>query len=257
MAEQRARIDRLRSEYPRVVICEALGFQRSSYYYAATPSDDTKLQRAMEAVGAEFPTYGYRRVTEPRRRQRWCINPKRVTRVMSARGLLQPKRRQTCRPTDSRHDYPVYPNWVRGWAVTRPDQVWVCDIPYVRLRAEFIYWAILMDVFTRSLRGGNLGRSLEQELTLIALERAFDPCHHPRRHPEIHHSDQGVQYAATAYTELLKKKGVKTSMAEVGHAEQNGYAERLMRTIKEEEVDLSDYEDYAEALRPIGRFLEE
>jgi len=256
VAEQRARIDRLRSEYPRVVICEALGFHRSSYYYAATPSDDAKLQRAIEAVVAEFPTYGYRRVTGQLRRQRWRVNPKRVTRVMDELGLLQPKRRQTCRTTDSRHDYPVYPNLVRGLEVTRPDQVWVCDITYVRLRAEFIYLAIIMDVFTRSIRGWNLGRSLEQELTWIARERALGKPR-PRHRPEIHHSDQGVQYAATAYTELLKKKGVKISMAEVGHAEQNGYAERVMRTIKEEEVDLSDYEDYTDALRQIGRFLDE
>ncbi len=75
--------------------------------------------------------------------------------------------------------------------------------------------------------------------------------------PEIHHSDQGVQYAATAYTARLQATGVQISMAEVGAAWQNGYAERLMRTIKEEEVDLSDYQDYADAMRQIGRFLDE
>jgi len=107
-----------------------------------------------------------------------------------------------------------------------------------------------MDLFTRCVRGLHLGRSLEQELTLTALERAFE-----RGCPEIHHSDQGVQYAATAHVEMLKAREVKISMASVGEPEENGHAERLMRTIKEEEVDLSEYEDFSDAMRGLGRFL--
>ena len=75
--------------------------------------------------------------------------------------------------------------------------------------------------------------------------------------PEIHHSDQGVQYAATDYVAILKAAGTRISMAEVGHAEQNGYAERVIRTIKEEEVYLSEYEDSEEALSKIGHFIED
>ena len=74
----------------------------------------------------------------------------------------------------------------------------------------------------------------------MALRRAFE---HGR--PEIHHSDQGVQYAATAYVDMLINSNVKISMANVGEPEENGYAERLMRTIKEE-VDLSGYEDFGD-----------
>jgi len=133
-----------------------------------------------------------------------------------------------------------------------PPQVWVSDITYIRLREEFVYLAVLMDVFTRGIRGWHLGRNLDQSLTLHALEQAL--AHHT---PEIHHSDQGVQYAAGAYTARLQRAGVRISMAEVGAAWQNGYAERLMRTIKEEEVDLSEYEDYTDAVRQLGRFLDE
>src|ERR1700722_4974117 len=107
-----------------------------------------------------------------------------------------------------------------------------------------------MDMFTRCIRGWHLGRSLEQELTLAALSMAFE-----RGCPEIHHSDQGVQYAAIAYVSMLNEKGVKISMANVGEPEENGYAERLMRTIKEEEVDLSEYEDFRDALRGLGGVL--
>ncbi len=90
-----------------------------------------------------------------------------------------------------------------------------------------------MDVFTRSIRGWHLGRCLEQELTLTALQRAL-----PAVCPDIHQSDRGVQYAATAYGTLLGEAGVAISMAQMGEPTQNGYEERFMRTIKEEHVDL-------------------
>ena len=126
------------------------------------------------------------------------------------------------------------------------------DITYIHLKAEFVYLAVITDVYTRSIRGWYLSRNLDQDLTLTALKRAL-----AHRTPEIHHSDQGVQYAATAYTDLLQAASVAISMAEMGEATQNGYAERLIRTIKEEEVDLSDYLDFADAYHQIGRFLED
>jgi transposase InsO family protein len=109
-----------------------------------------------------------------------------------------------------------------------------------------------MDVFTRAIRGWELGRSLDSRLTLTALERALR--HH---RPELHHSDQGVQYAAAAYTQVLEGAGIQISMAAIGEPRENGYAERLIRTIKEEEVSLTEYEDYPDAYRQLGRFLDE
>ena len=98
---------------------------------------------------------------------------------------------------------------------------------------------------------GDFGRNLDQGLTLAALERALVVAT-----PKIHHSDPGVQYAATAYVNRLKRLRVKLSMAAVGEPRENGYAERLMRTIKEEEVDLSDYQNFAEAKSQIGHFID-
>src|SRR5512135_1811614 len=106
-----------------------------------------------------------------------------------------------------------------------------------------------MDVFTQRVRGWELGRSLDQGLTRPALRGG--------RRPEVHHSDQGVQYAATAYTDLLAGRGVVLSMAAVGKPEENGFAERLMRTIREEEIDLSEYRDFADAYGQLGRFLDD
>ena len=157
-----------------------------------------------------------------------------------------------CKSFNSRHSFPRYPNLVKDLEISRPDQVWVADITYIRLRREFVYLAVLMDVFTRCLRGWHLGRSLDQGLTLAALERALVVAT-----PQIHHSDQGVQYAATAYVERLQKLSVQLSMAAIGEPRENGYAERLMRTIKEEEVDLSEYHDFADAHRQITRLLDD
>jgi hypothetical protein len=78
-----------------------------------------------------------------------------------------------------------------------------------------------------------------------------------RHTPEIHHSEEAGAYASTAYTARLHQADVRLSMAEIGAAWQNGYAERLMCTIKEEEVDLSEYEDYTDATRQLGHFLDE
>lgn len=119
------------------------------------------------------------------------MNHKLVLGIMREMGLRGKPPYRKWRTTNSDHPFPGFPNLVQGLVVVRPDQVWVADITYIRLRREFIYLAVIRDVFTRCIRGWQLGRSLDQELTLTALRRAL--AHHQ---PQIHHSDQGVQYPA-------------------------------------------------------------
>ena len=171
---------------------------------------------------------------------------------MRQREWLRPVKRNKYRTTNSDHPYPRYKNLVKDLEVTYPEQVWVSDITYIRLGSGFVFLAIVLDVFTRAVRGWNLSKSLSQELSLAALRMALAD-----RVAEIHHSDQGVQYAAYAYIDLLKAHHIQISMAAVGKAEENGYAERFMRTLKEEEVDLSDYRDFADVHRQIGHFIED
>lgn len=240
----------LSEDYAVSLLCGLLGCSRSSYYFQPKLRDEAEVKSAIQNVAAEWPTYGYRRVTKQLHRQGWDINKKRVRRLMREKGLLAKAKRKARKTTQSEHDFPRYPNLVQDLEIVRPDQVWVSDITYIRLRYEFVYLAVIMDVFTRSIRGWHLGRSLDQSLTLIALDRAL-----AQHKPEIDHSDQGIQYAATAYIQMLRAVESEISMAESGAAWQNGYAERLIRTIKEEEVDLSDYEDYNDAVSQLGRFL--
>lgn len=234
--------------------CAVLGLAHSSYYYHSQRVEEDQLVSDLEQEAKRYPRYGSRRLTHQLRRKpyRYAINRKRTQRIMRQKRLLRPVKRAKCRTTNSQHPYPRYPNLVLDLSIDHPEQVWVCDLTYVRLGNGFVYLAVIMDVFTRSIRGWNLSRNLDTELTLIALQNALPLCL-----PEMHHSDQGVQYAALDYVALLDRFHVQISMAAQGKPEENGYAERLMRTIKEEEVDLSEYNDFTDACRQIGRFIED
>jgi putative transposase len=244
---------RLRTEaYPVADICAAVGLARRSFYHAPAAPRDSALREALATLTAEYPTYGYRHLTACLGRQGWHINHKRVQRLLRQMGLQRPVKRRTTRTTNSDHPFPRYPNRMREAVVDHPDAVWVADITYVGLEREFVYLAVVMDVFTRAVRGWHLSRSLDRQLTLTALRRALG-----KGSPGIHHSDQGLQYACADYTDLLQHHHVQISMAAVGKPEENGFAERPMRTIKEEEVDLSEYADFHDAYWRIGRFLED
>ena len=236
------------------VACDTVGIARSTYYYRSDRSEDGQLGADLEKLAGQYPKYGTRRITHQLRRRpySYSINRKRVQRIMRQKRLLRPMKRVKYRTTHSQHPYPRYPNLVVELEINQPEKVWVSDITYVRLHQGFVFLAIIMDVFTRAIRGWNLSQSLDGDLTLVALRRALSVCI-----PEIHHSDQGVQYASQTYTEVLMHYGIQISMAEQGKPEENGYAERLMRTIKEEEVDLSDYQNYHDAEQQIGRFIED
>ena len=234
--------------------CRLLGLPHSTYYYRPIPVEEDLLERAIEGVAGKYPTYGTRRVARQLRRAPYVlrVNRKRVRRIMAQKGLLCSVRRRRVRTTNSQHGYLRFPNLVKGLEIAYPEHVWVSDITYIRLQHDFVYLSVILDVFTRAIRGWYLSRTLDQGLTLTALRRAL-----AIGVPAIHHSDQGLHYAAHAYVELLQSHGIQISMAAVGKAEENGYAERLIRTIKEEEVYLSDYRDLADARTQIGHFIED
>lgn len=246
--------------------CALLELGRGSYYRAerrvATPTAavrgaDGALLAAIEATVLQFPGYGYPRVTAHLQREGWEVNHKRVYRLMREAGLLRVRRRGQVRTTDSEHGFPIYPNLLAecGWRqLTAPNQAWGADLTYVRLGAGFCYLAVLLDLFSRRIVGWNLAERLEARGALAALEMALSA-----RQPVdgwIHHSDRGVQYACREYVRRLKQAGARISMTAVGEPKQNAQAERVIRTLKEEEVDLQDYGSFGEAERGIGRFIE-
>lgn len=247
-------ISPLHEAYPQCSIrqlCRLLAVAPSSYYYVGQEADDWELRDSLERIALEFPRYGYRRLTAELRRRGQPVNHKRVLRLMREENLLVQVRR-FCRTTNSDHAYGRFPNLVRGLAIERLNQVWCADLTYVRLRRDFVYLAVIMDIYPRAIRGWELSGGLTEALTVAALERAL-----AHQTPEIHHSDQGVQYAASGYVDRLLRRGIKVSMAARGQPRQNAFAERLMRTLKEEEVYLHEYDNLAEARTRIGRFLDD
>lgn len=241
-------------EFSTHLLCEVVDLSPSSFYYRSVPVDDQELRATLHEVAAEFPRYGSRRLVAQLRRRGHVVNRKRMVPLMREEGItIKTKRRRGT--TDSRPGHPRYPNLVKELLaedeVVRPDQVWCADITYIPLRRDFVYLAVLMDLHTRSIRGWELAGHMTDELTLSALRRALTT----RSAPEIHHSDQGVQYASRDYVELLHSRQTRVSMTAVGRPTENGHVERFMRTLKEEEVSLHEYEDFHDAYARIGEFL--
>jgi putative transposase len=146
---------------------------------------------------------------------------------MRRHGLIRIIKRRV-QTTDSGHNFARYPNLLKDCQIVRPAQVWCADITYVRLRRGYVYLAI------------------------TALRQALQS-----QRPALHHSAQGVQYAATGYIALLQAAGVQISMSAPGRPTDNPYAERVMRTIKEEEVRLNEYDNLTHARECIGRFIDD
>jgi transposase InsO family protein len=144
---------------------------------------------------------------------------------------------------------------VKGVAVNAPNQVWVSDITYIRIATCFVYLAVILDLFSRKVVGWAISRSLERSLSISALQEAIKA----RNPPEgiVHHSDRGVQYACSDYTDLLLQHGFRISMSRKGNPYDNAFAESFMKTLKHEEVLLWDYETYTDVLERVPYFIEE
>jgi putative transposase len=240
-------------------LCPLLGLSRSWWYERTAPREPDleaiALRDAIEHIVLEFPGYGYRRVTHELHRNGWCVNAKRVLRVMREEALLcQLKRRFVC-TTDARHGMGSYPNRLRDLVVSRPNQVWVADITSIRLPTTFCSLATILDAWSRRCVGWALSPRIDTELPLAALEHAI----HSRRPPPglIHHSDHGVQYAATRDVDRLEQSGVQISMAAIGNVSENALAESFFATLKREEVYRHDYQSFAEAEANLARFLDD
>jgi transposase InsO family protein len=234
------------------------GLSRAGFYRWRVPAQTTpiemELRNEMQKVALEWPSYGYRRITHELQQRGFAVNHKRVLRLMRKDNLLCVRQRAFVVTTDSRHSLPVYPNLTREWQPRAVNQLWVADITYVRLRAEFVYLAVVLDAFSRRVIGWALGRTLEAGLTIAALRMALIE----RRPPPglVHHSDRGVQYASHDYTQLLGQHYATISMSRKGNPYDNAACESFMKTLKYEEVYRNEYRDFDDARSSIGEFLE-
>ena len=237
-------------------MCRLSGVPRSSLQRRPRPQSEWEIsaRQALRKVALESPAYGYRRVLAEMKRRGWQVGERRVRRWMRQEGLSRRRQRAWKRTTDSNHSLPVYPNLARALTLSAPDQLWAADITYVRLLREFIYAAVILDVFSRRAVGWAVGPSLRTELPLAALQQALK-----ERQPAaglVHHSGRSSQYASKLYVQRLKDHEIVISMSRKGNPYDNAFAESFIKTLKYEEVYCNEYETLEQAQADSGHFLE-
>jgi putative transposase len=241
-------------------LCKLAGLSRASYYrrfdVRAPREADIELMSHIQALSLRYRFYGYRRITAELGRSGVVVNAKRVQRLMREDNLIAMRRKPFAPPTsDSRHGFLIVPNLLRGLVPSGPDQIWVADITYVRLRETFAYLAIILDGFSRKVVGWALAPYLDASLAVEALDQALAD-RKPKPASLIHHSDRGVQYASTEYRQRLAGYEVTVSMSRPGNPYDNAKAESFMKTLKTEEVDGRRFRDIKHAKRSIGVFID-
>jgi putative transposase len=231
--------------------CEILALNRSSLCYERLGPDaeELELMRRIDELHLEFPFYGSRRVSRELRSKGLVVNRKRVQRLMRIMGLeaLAPKP-STSKPSA---EHPVYPYLLRNLSICRPNQVWAADITYIPLARGYAYLVAIMDWYSRRVLAWELSNSLDTSFCVEALEEALSRF----GQPEIFNTDQGSQFTAETFTQVLLDRGVKISMDGKGRCIDNVFVERLWRSLKYEEVYLNDYDNVVDARGGIGRYL--
>jgi putative transposase len=240
-------------------MCESSRVSRASYYRSwrkqEPKQEEVALRDAIQRLALKDRHCGYRRIGRRLKRDGWVVNHKRVLRLMREDNLLSIRRRRFVVTTDSAHPWRVYPNLARRAVLNAINQLWVADITYIRLQQEFIYLAVILDVYSRRVVGWSISRQLDSTIAQQALEAALK-----ERQPEpglIHHSDRGVQYACGDYVKRLEAVGITISMSRPGNPWDNAWAESFMKTLKVEEVDGRRYQNFDHATSMIGTFIEE
>jgi len=241
-------------------MCQLAPVSRAGFYRSlqeTQPVEEEMLVRAeiQQIAIAHRHRYGYRRITAELRRHGLLVNHKRVARLMREDNLLAVQPRAFVVTTDSDHALEVALNLASRLTLTGMNQLWVADITYIRLRAEFVYLAVMLDAYSRKVVGWALERTLAARLPIAALEYAL-----AERHPPpglVHHSDRGVQYASEAYVTLLRTHHMIPSMSRPANPYDNASCESFMKTLKREEIYANTYRDLDHLRVNLAAFIEQ
>jgi len=231
-------IDRGHPQLSIVRQCALLGVSRSGFYYRPHPVDDATLAllRQMDEIYTAYPFMGSRGIQRELKRRGQSVSRHRIRRLMRRMGLqaVAPGP-HTSRPHPAHRKYPYL---LRNLVIDRPDQVWATDITYVPMAKGFLYLVAILDWYSRRVLAWRVSNTLDTEFCVLCLEDAL------RRHgrPEIFNTDQGAQFTADAFTQVLKEHGIAISMDGKGRALDNVFVERLWRTVKYEYIYLNPAE---------------
>ncbi len=232
--------------------CKLLSISRSSFYYR--PKGETALNlmlmRKIDEQFLEAPFFGVRQMTWHLRNEGHLENEKRIRRLMRLMGLMPIYQKPNTSKAAKEHK--TYPYLLRGLRVDRPNQVWASDITYLPMRRGFLYLVAIMDWHTRKVLAWRISNTLEAEFCAEALNEAiarFGP-------PEIMNTDQGSQFTSFAWTERLRRSGVRISLDGKGRFLDNIFVERLWRSLKYECVYLHAWETGSEAKAGVAKWIE-
>lgn len=217
---------------------------------------DAELRDRVERVQMEYSTQaGYRFVLRYLKRQGVSVGERKLRRVMKKYDLHARIKRAFVVTTNSQHGHRVYPNHLPGRTVMAPNEAWTADLTYIRIGNGFVYLAIVLDLYSRKVIGWHVSKRIDGELAIAALRMAIE-----RRKPRpgcVHHADRGVQYLCKEYVALLEQHGFWISNSRKGNPYDNAWTERFMRTLKQEEVYLANYETYLDVIENLPAFIED
>jgi putative transposase len=206
------------------------GFYRFLQSHAPVEEDMTMRSTIQEIALEHRQRYGYRRVTGELRRRGMMVNHKRVWRMMRADNLLTIRTRELRPATDPDNELEIYLNLASRMKVRGPNQLWIADITYIRLKAEFVYLAVVLDAFSRKVVGWSLDRSLQARLSLNALKQAI--------------------------VQMLRNHRMIPSVSRPGNPYDNASCESFMKTLKQEEIYANDYRDLEHVVQSVEAFIE-
>lgn len=255
-------IENHRSAFAVEKMCLALKISKSGYYTwrnrpkSKRDPENEKLDHHIRTIYEQNKgRYGSPRITEALNNQEIACSENRVAARMRKNGIKAKTKKRFKVTTHSKHKHPISANLLnQDFTAQHPDQIWVSDITYLWTREGWLYLAVILDLFSRRIVGWSMSHRLGQELVLNAFKQALW-----RRRPSpgmIFHSDQGVQYACTAFRNLLKDNKFIQSMSGKGNCYDNAVAESFFHTLKTELVYFETYHTREDARNDVFEYIE-
>jgi len=231
--------------------CRLLSIARSTFYYEQLGESalNLDLMLQIDRQFMETPFYGVQQMTWHLQNEGCRVNVKRVRRLMRLMGLMPIYQKPNTSLAAKGHK--TYPYLLRGLHIDRPNQAWCTDITYLPMRRGFLYLVAIMDWATRKVLAWRISNTYEAEFCI----EAFNEAVHRFGAPEIMNSDQGSQFTSFAWTDRMKRAGVKISMDGRGRCIDNIFIERLWRSLKYECVYLRAWETGSQARADIAQWM--
>lgn len=243
----------IEAKHPQVSVrrqCALLSLNRTSLYVEPRPVSDlnARLMRRLDELFTAYPFLGYRKLTALVNREGFAVNIKRVRRVLRRMGLSAIYQKPNLSKPHPKH--PVYPYLLKNLAITGPNQVWATDITYIRLGKGYCYLTAVIDWHSRYVVAWRLSATMESDFCIESLREALT-----KGTPAIFNTDQGSQFTAVAFTDVLLQAGVRISMDGRGSYHDNIFTERLWRSVKYDEVYLRDYTSVEDARAHLADYI--